>query len=84
MAHRMRKTGHLGAAYFCRHNDGTRNDPRYLLGTVARQLCDCNRQYKVIIGGESGVKMLLGHSKLGVQELFTKLLQEPLSKCFSL
>ena len=81
MAHRMRKTGHLGAAYFCRHNDGTRNDPRYLLGTVARQLCDCNTQYKVIIGGESGVKMLLGHSKLGVQELFTKLLQEPLSKC---
>ncbi|XP_020624006.1 uncharacterized protein LOC110061513 [Orbicella faveolata] len=81
MAQRMRKAGHLGAAYFCRHNDGTRNDPRYLLGTVARQLCDCNTQYRVIIGGESGVKMLLGNSKLGVRELFTKLVQEPLSKC---
>ena len=81
MAQRMRETGHLGAAYFCRHNDGTRNNPRYLLGTVALQLCDCNTQYKVIIRGESGVKMLLANSKLRVQELFTKLLQEPLSKC---
>ena len=81
MAQRMRETGHLGAAYFCRHNDDTRNNPRYLLGTVALQLCDCNTQYKVIIRGESGVKMLLANSKLGVRELFTKLLQEPLSKC---
>ena len=81
MAQRMKETGHLGAAYFCRHNDDTRNNPRYLLGTVASQLCDCNTQYKVITGGESGVKMLLGNSKLGVRELFTKLLQEPLSKC---
>ena len=82
MAQRMREAGQLAAAYFCRHNDGTRNDPRYLLGTVACQLCDCNTQYKVIIGGESGVKMLLGNSKLGILELFTKLLQESLSKCF--
>jgi len=82
MAQRMRKAGHLGAAYFCRHNNGTRNDPRYLLGTVACQLCDCNTQYKVTVGGESGVKMLLGNSKLRIQELFTKLLDEPLSKCF--
>ena len=81
MAQRMRKTGQLGAAYFCSHNDGTRNNPRYLLGTVALQLCDCNTQYKVTVGGESGVKMLLGNSKLRVRELFTKLLQEPLSQC---
>ena len=81
MAQRMTKAGHLGAAYFCRHNDDTRNNPRYLLGTVAHQLYDCNTQYKVMIGGEDGVKMLLGNSKLGVRELFTKLLQEPLSKC---
>ena len=81
MAQRMRKAGQLAAAYFCRHNDGTRNDPRYLLGTVARKLCDCNTQYKGIVGGDSGVKMLLGNSKLGVRELFTKLLQEPVSKC---
>ena len=81
MAQRMRETGQLGAAYFCRHNNVTRNDPRYLLGTIARQLCDCNTQYKVTVGGENGVKMLLGNSKLRVRELFTKLLQEPLSKC---
>ena len=81
LAQRTRKAGHLGAAYFCRHNDGTRNDPRYLLGTVACQLCDCNSQYNNIVGGEGGVRMILTNSKLGVLELFTKLLQEPLGKC---
>lgn len=81
LAQRMRETGQLGAAYFCRHNDGTRNDPRYLLGTVAHQLCACNDKYKEIVGGQNGVKMLLGNSKLGVKELFTKLLHEPLSTC---
>ena len=81
LAQRMRETGQLGAAYFCRHNDGTRNDPRYLLGTVAHQLSACNDEYKEIVGGEDGVKMLLGNSKLRVKELFTKLLHEPLSMC---
>ena len=83
LAQRMRETGQLGAAYFCRHNDGTRNDPRYLLGTVAHQLCACNDKYDEIVGGQDGVKMLLGKSKLGVMELFTKLLHEPLSMCGS-
>ncbi len=27
LAQRSKKAGDLGAAYFCRHNDGTRNDP---------------------------------------------------------
>ena len=81
LAQRMRETGQLGAAYFCRHNDGTRNDPRYLLGTVAHQLSACNDEYKKLVGGEDGVKMLLGNSKLGVKELFTKLIHEPLSMC---
>ena len=43
LAQRMKKTRRLGAVYFCRHYDGTRNDPRNLLGTVACQLCNCNR-----------------------------------------
>ncbi len=81
LAQRMRRTGHLGAAYFCRHNDGTRNDPRYLLGTVACQLCECNSQYNTFAGGEGGVRKMVGNSRLGIQELFTKLLQEPLAKC---
>ena len=83
LAQRMRETGQLGAAYFCRHNDGTRNDPGYLLGTVAHQLCACNDKYNKIVGGQDGIKMLLGNSKLGVMELFTKLLHEPLSTCGS-
>ena len=81
LAQRSKEAGHLGAAYFCHHNDGTRNDPRCLLGTVACQLCECNSEYHSIMGGEDGVRKLLGNSKLGVQELFTKLLQEPLGKC---
>ena len=81
LAQRMKKTGRLGAAYFCRHNDGTRNDPRNLLGTIACQLCDCNSESSSRMGGEDGVKMFLANSSLGVQELCTKLLEEPLSKC---
>ena len=81
LAQRTRKAGHLGAAYFCRHNDGTRNDPRHLLGTIASQLCFCNNEYNNLVGGEDGVRMMLANSKLGVRELFTKLLEEPLAKC---
>ena len=81
LAQRMKKTGCLGAAYFCRHYDGTRNDPRNLLGTIACQLCNCNRQYSNIMGGEEGVRIMLANSNLAVQELCTKLLEEPLSKC---
>ena len=81
LAKRMKKIGRLGAAYFCRHKDGTRNDPRNLLGTIACQFCDCNSEYSSRMGGEDGVKMFLANSNLGVQELCTKLLEEPLSKC---
>ena len=84
LAQRMKKTGHLGAAYFCRHNDSTRNYPRNLLGTIACQLCDCNSEYSSRMGGEDGVKMFLANSSLGVQELCTKLLEEPLSMCSTL
>ena len=81
LTQRARNKGHLGAAYFCRHDDGTRNNPRYLVGTIARQLCDCNSEISTLVGGEDGVKMVLADSKLGVKELFTKLLEEPLGKC---
>jgi len=33
------------------------------------------------MGGEGGIRKLLGNCNLGVQELFTKLLQEPLHMC---
>ena len=81
LAQRSREAGHLGAAYFFRHNDGTRNDPRYLLGTIAYQLCKCNNRYSSIVGGEGDIRNLLGNSNLGIQELFTRLLQEPLKRC---
>ena len=81
LAQKSRTTGNLAAAYFCRHNDGTRNNPRYLLGTIACQLCKCNAQYSNFVGGEGGIRKCLGNSEMGIQELFTKLLQEPLGKC---
>ena len=71
----------LAAAYFCRHKDDTRNNPRYLLGTIACQLCKCNVQYNEFVGGEGGIRKFLGNSAIGIHELFTKLLQEPLANC---
>ena len=81
LAKRAQDAGYLGAAFFCRHNDETRNDPRCLLGTIACQLCKCSVQYSNIVGGEGGVRMTLANSKLSIGGLFTKLLQEPLGKC---
>ena len=73
--------GNLAAAYFCRDKDDTRNNPRYLLGTIACQLCKFNAQYSNFVGGEDGIRKFLGNSEIGIQRLFTKLLQEPLTKC---
>ena len=81
LAQKSRTTGKLAAAYFCRNDDGTRNNPRYLLGTIACELCKCNDQYGNFVGGEGGIRNCLGRSEMGIQELFTKLLQEPLAKC---
>lgn len=81
LAKRTRQAGNLGAAYFCRYNDRTRNDPRNLLGTIACQLCDCISEYNHIMGGKNGIRIMLANSNLGVMELCTKLLEEPLGKC---
>ena len=83
IAQRAKNDGNMAAAYFCRHYDGTRRDPRYLLGTVAYQLRNCNSQYDKVVGGEACIQSMLANAKLGVHELFTKLLEEPLSKCSS-
>ena len=58
LAQRSKEAGRLGAAYFCRHNDSTRNDPRYLVGTIAYQLCKCNCHYSSIVGGEGDIRNL--------------------------
>ena len=81
LAKRAQDDWYLGAAYFCRHNDETRNDPRNLLGTITCQLCKCSVQYSNIVGGEGGVRKTLADSRLSIPGLFTKLLQEPLGKC---
>ncbi|XP_074616184.1 uncharacterized protein LOC141875721 isoform X2 [Acropora palmata] len=78
---RTRADGRSGACYFCRHNDTTRNNPRSLIGTVAYQLCKYNKEYSAKVGGESSVRYCLANLALGLNELFTKLLHEPLGKC---
>ena len=83
LAQRKRDSGHLAAAYFCRHKDRRRNHPLSLLGTLARDLCKCSSEYSSIVGGEEGVRKLILDFKfnLNAHELFTKLLEEPLAKC---
>ena len=75
-------SGNMAAAFFCHHYDDTRRDPRYLLGSIAYQLCHSFTEYDKTVGGEDGIRCML-RSELGVHELFTKLLQEPLGKCDS-
>ena len=83
IAQRAQESGSMAAAFFCRHYDGTRRDPRYLLGTIAYQLCNCHNQYNRLLAGEEGIHRMLANSKLGLHELFTKLLEKPLSQCKS-
>ena len=81
LAKRTQERGRLGACYFCRHIDNIRNNPRSLIGTVAYQLCKYNKEYSAKVGGESRVTTILANLALGLNELFTKLLHEPLGKC---
>ena len=81
LAQKYAAKGRLAAAFFCFNGDDTRNNPRYLLGTIACQLCKCNAQYSNFVGGEGGIRKFLGNSEIAIQGLFTKLLEEPLTKC---
>ena len=78
---RKREDGSFGACYFCFRKDTIRSDPRNLIGTVAYQLCKYNKEYRTKVGGEPRVKDILANPALGLNELFSKLLQEPLGKC---
>ena len=83
LAQKYAAKGRLAAVFFCFNGDDTRNNPRYLLGTIACQLCKCNDSYNKFVGGEGGIRKFLGNSGIGVEGLFTKLLQEPLAKCIA-
>ncbi|XP_046856499.1 uncharacterized protein LOC124449606 [Xenia sp. Carnegie-2017] len=80
IAQRAKDDGKLGAAFFFRHNDGTRRDPRSLLASVAYQLGKRFPDYLKLLGGVSGIQKRLSDTKLGVQELFTKFFEDPLWK----
>ena len=82
MAQRKRDAGELGCAFFCRNREERRNDPKNVIGTIARDLCKCINEYSKIVGGEKGVANVFKKKKeLGVPDLFTQLLEEPLAQC---
>ena len=81
LAQRKRYAGELGCAFFCRNREERRNDPRNVIGTIAHDLCKCINEYSKIVGGERGVANVLKHKELGIPDLFTKLLEEPLAQC---
>ena len=81
LALRAREAGYLGAAYFCCHDVRKRSDPKNLLESIACQLCGCDSEYNKKVGGESSIRKMLANSELGVKELFTELLEEPLATC---
>ena len=81
LAQRKRYAGELGCAFFCRNREERRNDPRNVIGTIAHYLCKCINEYSKIVGGERGVANVLKHKELGIPDLFTKLLEEPLAQC---
>ena len=83
ISQRAKDSGNMATAFFCHHYDRTRRYPRNLLGTVAYQLSNCNNEYGERVGGVDGIHRMLAYSNLGVHELFTKLLEEPLSHCNS-
>ena len=81
LAQRKRDAGELGCAFFCRNREERRNDPKNVIGTIARDLCKCINEYSKIVVGEKGVANVLKNKELGVPDLFTKLLEEPLAQC---
>ncbi|XP_046854669.1 uncharacterized protein LOC124447731 isoform X2 [Xenia sp. Carnegie-2017] len=80
IAQRAKDYGKLGAAFFCRHYDGTRRDPKSLLASVAYQLGKHFPDYLKLLGGVSEIKKQRNDTTLGVQELFTKFFDDPLWK----
>ena len=81
LAQRKRYAGELGCAFFCRNREERRNDPRNVIGTIAHDLCKCINEYSKIVGGEKGVANVLKNKELGIPDLFTELLEEPLAQC---
>ena len=81
LAQRKRYAGELGCTFFCRNREERRNDPRNVIGTIAHDLCKCINEYSKIVGGEKGVANVLRNKELGIPDLFTKLLEEPLAQC---
>ena len=63
LAQRKRDAGELGCAFFCRNREERRNDPKNVIGTIARDLCKRINEYSKIVGGEKGVANVLKKKK---------------------
>jgi len=70
----------LGGCHFFQHSDSRRNNPRIMLQSIARQLCNTVPGYQVAL--ETKLKTLQGRPIAGFncEELFGVLFEEPLSQ----
>ncbi|XP_031555961.1 uncharacterized protein LOC116292746 [Actinia tenebrosa] len=72
--------GCLAGCHFFQFSNSTRNNPRLMLQSIARQMCDTIPGYRKAL--ESKLRTDLGRniSELKCEELFTVLFEEPLQK----
>ena len=73
----MEQSGALAAAHFCQYSNTLRQNPRIMIQSMARMLCENLPGFKeVLTGHASAVEDL---TDLNLTELFTLVLQEPVN-----
>ena len=80
VSQRMQKVGRLSGSHFCQHNNSRYRDPRLMLQSLARHLCQAMPNYKdALVEQLSRNTVDEDLKKMSVEELFALLFKEPLS-----
>ena len=80
VSQRMKKAGMLAGSHFCQHNNSRYRDPRLMLQSLARHLCQAMPNYKdALVEQLSRNTVDEDLKKMSVEELFALLFKEPLS-----
>ena len=74
---KMKEREVLGGLHFCQHNNQRRRKPELMLQSLARHLCDTLPGFKDILTGQLTSMDTSTLTNMGIEELFTHLLQEP-------
>ena len=77
-----REKGRLGACHFVQHNDSQRSNPRIVIESIARHLCDTIEGFKEqlhnqLLSLQSDIRKKL--DELNLNALFSVLIEEPLT-----